>query len=221
MSFKAIALDIDGTVFSSEEIILETYVDSIREFAEATGKEIDIPGHPEIMREIGKPVKVIFQNLLPNLPEADQNRISDRVLELLVQKIQIGKGHYYPGSETTLETLHQKGIILTACSNGRTPYVSAILEKMGVLPLFRPILVIDQISRFAKGDILRDIIRDLDAQPREVLMVGDRFSDYEAARKNGSPFAFCEYGHAEPGEIPDYEFLLKEPEDLLKILKLA
>ena len=61
MSIQILALDIDGTVFSSEDIILETYAESITEFARLTKKDIITPSHDRIMKEIGQPVKTIFQ----------------------------------------------------------------------------------------------------------------------------------------------------------------
>lgn len=218
MSIQILALDIDGTIFSSEEIILETYAESVSEYAKITGTEIQIPSRDRIMQEIGKPVKVIFRNLLPQLDDDGRDRISDRVLGILVEKIQSGKGHFYPGIEKTLRDLHNKGFKLGACSNGRYPYVEAILKQIQVLHLFLPLVVLDNKTRFVKGDILLHYAREYSIPTKNILMVGDRYSDWEAAQKANSPFAFCQYGHAEPGEIPNQDFVLEKPEDLQKIL---
>lgn len=49
-------------------------------------------------------------------------------------------------------------------------------------------------------------------------MVGDRKSDLDAALDAESPFAFCEYGHAELGEIDTYAMKLTIIKDLLDYL---
>lgn len=218
MSIQILALDIDGTVFSSEDIILETYAESITEFARLTKKDIITPSHDRIMKEIGQPVKTIFQNLLPELQESDREKISDRILSLLVEKIQSGRGHYYDKIEITLRDLHSKGFKLTGCSNGRSPYIEAILKQINILSLFQPLVVLDDKSRIVKGDILLHYIKEYQVPAKHILMVGDRYSDWEAAQKAGTPFAFCAYGHADPGEIPSYDFILEKPSDLAKIL---
>ncbi len=218
MGIRYIALDIDGTIFSSEPIILDTYTEAIQEYAEIRGLRISVPDRERILNEIGKPVKMIFANLLPMMPEQEREKISDRVLALLVEKIGEGKGYYYPEVESTIRELHQKGFKLLACSNGRAAYIEAILKYLNVLSLFLPLAVIDYKQRKDKGDILLYYLRQYSLKPEEVLMVGDRHSDWEAARKAGTLFAFCEYGHATPGEIPDQDYLLSMPSDLRAIL---
>lgn len=218
MGIRYVALDIDGTVFSSESIITETYREAIQEYAEMRGLTMSIPSHEKIMNEIGKPVKIIFKNLLPLLPEIERDRISNRVLSLLVEKIQEGKGYYYPGIESTIRELHSKGIYFLACSNGRIAYIEAILKYINVLILFKPIVVLDNESRKEKKDILLYYLKEYSLDPKELLMVGDRYSDWEAAKEAGCPFVFCRYGHSSPGEIPNYDYAIDSPEELKKIL---
>ncbi|MCC5815669.1 MAG: HAD family hydrolase [Leptospira sp.] len=218
MSIRVLAFDIDGTIFSSESIISQVYAEAVSEYAALRGLTIPIPGHEDIMKEIGKPVKTIFANLLPMMPPKERDKISDRVLSLLVENIQAGKGHYYEEIENTIRDLHSKGFKLVACSNGRSAYIEAILKYLNVLSLFCPLVVLDEKNRLEKGDILAHYIKEMNIPAESILMIGDRHSDWEASRKTGSPFAFCDYGHADPGEIPNYEFILKNPEDLKKIL---
>ncbi|WCL47951.1 HAD family hydrolase [Leptospira sp. GIMC2001] len=218
MRFEILALDIDGTVFSSEDIILETYLDSVSEYSQKSGENIQLPSHERIMAEIGKPVKTIFRNLLPDLHEQGRDQISDRVLSLLVEKILSGRGKFYDGIAETISELHNQGFRIAACSNGRYAYVEAILRKLDVLQYFLPIVVLDNEQRKVKGDILLHYLDVYNLESKQILMVGDRHSDWEAAQVALTPFAFCEYGHAEPNEIPSYDFALKTPSDLKKIV---
>ncbi|PJZ54699.1 HAD family hydrolase [Leptospira adleri] len=217
-SLQALAFDVDGTLFSSEEIILEVYKDAIEHFSQSSGIPIELPSRERIMDEIGKPVKTIFLNLLPQLREEERDRISDSVLRFLCQKIRNGEGEFYPKVKETIESLSRKGFRILAASNGRRAYVETILEVAGVLPLFDPILVIDNERIKTKGGILKEYVKLYGFEPEKILMIGDRLSDHEAARQNGCPFAFCAYGHANPGEIPDFEIELKNLSDLAQLL---
>lgn len=215
---RLLAFDIDGTIFSSEDIILDTYREAIREYSNLRGLNIPVPSQEDIMQEIGKPVPVIFQNLLPMMPEKEREKISDHVLSLLVEKIQKGKGHYYSGIENVIRDLHSKGFKLVVCSNGRSAYIEAILKQLNILSLFLPILVLDGKDRKEKGDILLGYIKTTGIPPESILMIGDRFSDWEASQKAETLFAFCHYGHAASDEIPGFDYLLENPSDLQKIL---
>ena len=84
---KILAFDIDGTLFSSENIILETYIESIQRFIQSSGRHIPIPSKEKIIEQVGLPVKQIFRNLLPELNEEERDSISDSVLTLLREKI--------------------------------------------------------------------------------------------------------------------------------------
>ncbi|GBF49185.1 phosphatase [Leptospira ryugenii] len=211
-----LAFDVDGTLFSSESIIFQTYVQAIEEFAAKTGKITKLPSHEAIMAEIGKPVKTIFENLLPDLSPEEREGISHRVLELLCDSIRNGGGDFYAGVGSTIHHLKEKGYTITCASNGRRAYVETVLETAGVLAYFEPILVVNQEHILTKGDIVSEYLKKYQLSPESLVLIGDRYSDWEAARNNGCRFAFCSYGHANPGEIPDFDwefadlFALKE-----------
>ncbi|TGJ98642.1 HAD family hydrolase [Leptospira langatensis] len=211
---RALAFDVDGTLFSSEGIILETYAEAIRRFSLDSGIPIEVPNRERIMLEIGKPVKTIFLNLVPQLKESERDKISDSVLNLLVSKILQGEGEFYPKVTETVTSLKNKGYQILAASNGRRPYVETILKVSNILQLFDPVVVLDNVEIKTKPDIVAKYLQDYSLAPDEILMIGDRSSDHEAARKNGTPFAFCAYGHAPAGEIPDWEVSLAQLEDL-------
>lgn len=140
---QTLAFDVDGTLFSSEGMILEVYRDSIRNFSETFKIQISLPSRDQLMMEIGKPVKTIFRNLLPQLNEEQRDAISDSVLRFLCERIKKGEGELYPSVKETIESLSKKGFRILAASNGRKPYIETILEVAGVLSYFDPILVLD------------------------------------------------------------------------------
>jgi phosphoglycolate phosphatase len=215
---KILAFDIDGTLFSSENIILDTYIESIQKFIKSSGRELLIPSKEKIIKQVGLPVKQIFRNLLPELNEEERDSISDNVLVLLCEKIYEKKGTLYSGVEDCIKELFDRKYILCIASNGRAGYINAILDSYKLLSYFKELVVIDYSSIQSKGDILKSYLTKFNMTGENALMIGDRKSDWEAANYGGSPFAFCEYGHAEPKEIDSFSLKLTAIHDLLAFL---
>lgn len=213
MKYQYFALDIDGTIFSSEQIIYPVYREAIELFCRERNTTLEAPGQERIMLEIGKPVKKIFENLFPQLAEKDRDVLSDTVLRLLCEKIAAGGGKYYPAVTETIEKIIQRGGKILVASNGRRPYIEAILAYCKILQYVQAPTYIDGQSIRNKSDILRHYV-SLGIGPRSVVMVGDRLSDLEAAQAVGCDFAWCAYGHALPGEVTTYTIRLDQFADL-------
>ena len=215
MKYEYFALDIDGTVFSSEEIIYPVYKESIELWSNASGHALDTPGRERIMLEIGKPVKTIFQNLFPQLSENDRDTLSDSVLKLLCDKISAGAGEYYPDVKKTIDAITERGGKILVASNGRRPYIEAILRYAGVLQHVIYPTYIDGEKIFTKSDIMRHYT-SMGIAREKIVMVGDRLSDLEAAEAINCDFAWCAYGHAPAGEITKWAVKLDRFADLLQ-----
>ncbi|MCB1159108.1 MAG: HAD family hydrolase [Leptospiraceae bacterium] len=203
---RLLAFDVDGTLFSTENIIAGTYQSAIRRFSESSGENILVPSKEAIINEIGKPVKTIFRNLLPDISEEERDIISRSVLHILCEKIENGEGHYYEGIQETIEGLNQAGFIICAASNGRYPYIESVLKTAGVFSYFDSLVTLDYEKIHQKGEILNVYKQEYRLTSKEILMIGDRASDREAADFAETYFLYCEYGHANPGEVTRYDW---------------
>lgn len=215
---KIIAFDVDGTLFSSENVILDTYIESIQNFRIKSGKLIKVPTKEQIIEQVGLPVKQIFRNLLPEITEEERDSISDSVLILLCNKISEKKGKLFDQVLETIHQLHASKYILCIASNGRAPYINAILETYNLKKYFQDLFVINYETIKSKGDILRAYLDKFQESGQNMVMVGDRKSDLDAAKNVSCYFAYCEFGHADPGEIETYTFSLTSIQDLLDFL---
>jgi len=213
MKYKYFALDIDGTIFSSEDIIYPTYREAIERYCAERGATLVTPERGRIMLEIGKPVKKIFENLFPQLSEQDRDYLSDSVLKILCERIARGEGEYYPQVKETVETIVAQGGEILVASNGRQAYIDAILNYCGILKYVMHPTYIDGVQIRSKNEIMLAYTA-LGLPAKDILMVGDRLSDFDAARAIGCDFAWCAYGHAPPGEITEYEIRLEHFTDL-------
>lgn len=215
MRYEYFALDIDGTIFSSEEIIYPTYKEAIDRYNATQGGSLECPVRERIMLEIGKPVKKIFENLFPLLPETGRDTLSDSVLDILCERISHGEGEYYPAVSATIEAIAARGGKILVASNGRRRYIEAILDYCKVLSYVVHPTYIDGVKIKSKNDIMLSYAA-IGIPVAKMLMVGDRLSDFEAARAVRCDFAWCEYGHAPTGEINEFEIKLTAFSDLIQ-----
>ena len=216
MEIDAVLLDVDGTLFSSEGIIFQVYEDEFREFHRKYGVPKKIPTLQEIMAQIGKPVIEIFQNLAPGLAERERDSLSENILNNLVRRIGAGEGDHYSGVFETVQKLSESGFEIYAASNGRFPYVNAILKKNGTLPFFKEVPAIDNVTIKNKNELVSYILQKYKISPERAVLIGDRNSDREAALVNGCKFIACSYGHGDKIEHEGAIFFLDSFPDLLR-----
>ena len=220
-SVRAVLFDVDGTIFSSEEIIPDTYQNEFKKFREETGRPEHLPDFPQIMEQIGKPVVEIFRNLAPDLSQTEQDSLSARILTGLVEDIEKGQGIHYPGVFQTLQELKKRGYQIFAASNGRRPYIESILKAARISPFFTEVPCLDNVRIKNKIELVSDILKRYNFSGEEALMVGDRFSDREAAEKNKCRFAACRYGHGNEEELSGAHVYLEKIDDLLTVLPVS
>lgn len=215
---KAVLWDIDGTVFSSEDIIGDTYRQGFESYRARTGRPAEMPEHAKIMDQIGRPIVEIFRNLAPDLSSEERTELSEEILAKLVENINAGRGTYYPGAIETIQEIHNRGYALYGASNGRYPYVEAILRYSGVFDLFTAIPVVDNRAIKNKTDLVKHILESGGLEPHNAILVGDRYSDRDAALENGVFFAACRFGHGTPEEWEGARIFLDEISGLLDYL---
>lgn len=194
-SIQAVLLDIDGTLFSSEDMLLDVYHEAMVDFRKRHGRPETLPDLPAIMAQIGQPVKKIFQNLLPELAESDRDEIAAQILDDLVKRIEEGQGVYYDGVGDTLKRLYDAGFRIFSASNGRKAYVDAILKAAGIDHLFEAVPVIDNVRIFNKNELVACTLQDYGLKPEQCIIVGDRATDRDAGRANNVAFVATLYGH--------------------------
>jgi len=216
---RAVLFDIDGTLFSSEDIIEQIYKEEFINYRNAYGKPEKIPSSSEIMAEIGKPVVKIFEALAPDLTEKERDLLSETILHGLVKGIGEGRGHHYPGTREALMRISSR-YDLYAASNGRLPYVESILKVNEVDHLFKAVPFLDYKRIHTKDELVASILKDHGLKPEEALLVGDRTSDRDAALNNGCIFVACRYGHGSEEEWKGAHYFIDSITELADLLSV-
>lgn len=211
---KAIFWDIDGTLFSSEEIIADTYRQAFLDIQTSTTTKVKIPSISDILEQIGKPLKEIYQNLVPELNEHERTNLASQVNGDLVRRITYGEGKYYQNISASLSALHSRGYKFFCASNGCYPYVEAILRVGNVIQYFQKIETLDNKSILNKIELVAYLLKKYNLSAEESVLVGDRKSDSDAAYHNKIGFIACAYGHGRESEWKDPQLVIKSLAEL-------
>lgn len=201
MKIKAFVFDVDGTLFSSDEIVAPAYFEAVKTFNAQTRLSLLAPTAREVLDKIGKPAPVILKNLFPDITQEQQITLGQSARSHLIRLILEGGARLYPGVLKTLYRLKSGGIALKTASNGNPDYLDAIYSYYGLYEFFGEVMSIYDAGLKDKGDILLRYQERLNLMPEEMVMVGDRLSDLEAAKKAGCRFIGVAYGHGGASEL--------------------
>lgn len=198
-----IAFDLDGVLYSSEPFLGAAYREAIATVnARRPGSFPRVPTTPEILAHVGWPVPVILARLFAGIDPAAVELLSAEMLAVIGAHVARREGIVFPGVPETLDCLRRADFLLAVASNGRRAYVEAVLAANNLARYFVDRITVDGSGAVTeKSHILRAYVTRHRLTPSQLVMVGDRASDVEAARAVGCRFIGCDYGHGHRDEI--------------------
>jgi phosphoglycolate phosphatase len=103
----------------------------------------------------------------------------------------------YPGVPETLTELRRRGFRTAICTNKPQRATIAVLQGLGLLPLFDGIAGGDRfaVRKPDPGHLLK-LMAELGASPAASAMIGDNENDAAAARAAAVPLVLMRYGYA-------------------------
>jgi phosphoglycolate phosphatase len=197
-----IAFDLDGVIYSSEPFLGEAYREAIANVnAQRPNAFPRVPSTREILDHVGWPVPVILARLFPNIDRAAVDLLYAETLTVIFAKVARGEGILFSGVAETLARLQASGFLLAVASNGRRRYVETVLSSNGIARHFTDLITVESGPINDKAQILHAYVERHGLTPQQIVMVGDRASDVEAAAAVGCHFIGCDYGHGYRSEI--------------------
>ena len=212
-----IAFDIDGTIYDATSIVIEAFETGIKNFIKKNNSHIKIPAYDEIMKVVGIPVDEIFRILFPGLNRRELIDINNECTRCFETIIRDGGGKIFDNVFETIEKLYNSGYIMLAASNGRLEYVKSILETFDLIKFFQKPIMCPGGNIIDKTDLVRYYVKNV-TKGNLIVMVGDRFTDREAAEMNKIPFVGCAFGHAGLDEISGSRWIVNKFEDIPGII---
>ena len=184
---KAIIFDFDGTLVNSAPGIMETIGTLMQEMGKAALTE-------EQMRAcVGPPIHQFFPQMLRILPEEMDDAVTR--YRRIFKENALAKLHIFDGIAELLSDLKKRGLLLGIATCKLRSTTISQLKTLGIFDYFDEVSGADpDRNLFEKADILREAVSNLQVQPEEALMVGDRKYDLIGANAHRVPAIGVLYG---------------------------
>lgn len=182
------ALDLDGTL-----------VDSAGDICRHVNATLQAMGQPvreqtEIRRHIGRGAQLLMRGLLPNASDNEIHSATDDYRRRY-QAAPLVECVLYPGAVELLQRLKAAGVPMALVTNKPQEIAVAMLEQLGVLPLFSSVQGAVE-GRAHKPDPagIRAAAELVGAEPSTTVMVGDSVVDLDTAVAFGCAFQGVAHG---------------------------
>lgn len=184
-------IDVDGTIIDSYPGIRRAFLATLEQLGE------EIPDENWLRTIPGPPLEHTFSRL--NIDPLPAKQIYNGFYSDYGWK----EAELFPGWPKALAEWKAAGhILVTATSKGEFN-ATRMLDRLGVLPHFDFIGAANQSgTRVAKSDVIAHVIdsMQLELDPSDTLMIGDRHHDIEGAAVFGIPTALVTWGYGTQAE---------------------
>lgn len=212
---KALIFDMDGTLFQTATV-LEPALDDTFHYLRSVGKwegATPIEGYRRIM---GVPLPEVWATLMPDHADDVRRETDELFLCKLVERISSGKAGIYPHVEELFSDLKGQGYDLYIASNGLRKYLDAIVAYYGLDRWVTEVFSIEDLDSLDKTDLVRSAVEKHGITAG--VMVGDRLSDFKAAKANSLYAIGCRFDFSVEEELQQADFVV---DDLLEIKEIV
>jgi phosphoglycolate phosphatase len=199
MKFKTVIFDLDGTLIDSYVAIQESLNYVLEHF-----------GQPKVdLATTKKMVGRGLENLMVQAVGEDRKEQAIALFRKSYDETVMRGTFLLPEVKDTIRELYEKGIKMAVASNKPSIYSRTILENFGLNPYFEACYGPDVVKQTKPHPaMLEGLMKELNADKKETLYVGDMVIDVETARNAGVPVALIATGGNSSEELralnPDY-----------------
>jgi len=192
-NYKSVIFDLDGTLTDSKEGIIDSLDFSLKHFGVDLERKV-------LGRYIGEPLYKIYRDVL----KTDDKEKIDLAIRLYRENFEIEgmfKNRVYDGVESLLSELKLSGKDIFLATIKPTKFATQILKHFSLIEYFKYVLGTEMDGKnSSKEELIGLIIEKFKLKKDEVIMVGDRKSDYDGAKYNGIDSIIVSYGYIEENE---------------------
>lgn len=208
---KLLVFDYDGTLHNTILIYEPAFRGAFRHLVEqGYAEDIEIP-REQIESWLGMNVPEMWQSFMPELDDEIKLSASLEVGALMVEEIRKHRASWYPNTEKVLDKLKEQGYEMVVLSNCKTDYRDTHWKEFKMNRWFTEFYDCESFDYAPKTQIIHEIQKKYG---NEIIVIGDRKSDFACAREADSPFVGCLYGFGFPGELDGAEALINSIEQL-------
>jgi phosphoglycolate phosphatase len=204
-----VIFDLDGTLSDSAEGIIRSINYALPKLGFNEQKREDL------LQYIGPPLNVTFERL---------TGIEDK--EFLLNAVNIFRERYftvgfkenvlYKGIRDVVKQLVNLGNILCIATTKRKDIAENVLRHFEIFEYFTQVHGSDIYRK--KTDLLMDMINDPLLNNRPMIMIGDRDTDFIAAKEAGMPSIAVRWGYGNDDEFKLATAVVEKPNDLAEAI---
>lgn len=194
MSYSHVLFDLDGTLTDPQVGITKSVQYALAKFG------ITVYDLEHLTPFIGPPLQRSFQEFY-GLSAADSLRAVEYYREYFSQN-GIFENQLYNGIADLLQSLYACNVVLVVATSKPTMFAQQILHHFGLASYFT--LVVGSNldgTRSDKTEIIAHVLAQMQLDPANVVMIGDRKHDLIGARNCGIHSIGVEYGYGSPEEL--------------------
>lgn len=212
---KYLLFDLDGTITDPKEGITKCVQYALSKFD--IEEECD-----NLLSFIGPPLTDSFMDFYGF--DKQKAELAIKYYRERYAKIGLFENSAIDGIHEVLEKLKNSGYTLAVATSKPTCFAISICEKYDFSKYFDIIMGSElDGTRTKKSEIIYEVLKQLNAKPEEVVMIGDRKYDIIGAKEVGTASIGVRFGYAEDGELEKAgaDFIVGTPNELLScILKM-
>ena len=117
-----------------------------------------------------------------------------------------------------LKKLKESGYVLAVATSKPTHFATPICDKFELSKYFDLIIGSElDGTRTRKSEVICEVLKQLNANPTDVIMIGDRKHDIIGAKEAGTASIGVTFGYAEDNELEEAgaDFVVNTPGELL------
>ena len=211
---KSIIFDFDGTLHNTIKIYYPAFssgVEILREHGFARDFELS---EKNVAKFLGEKPNFAYELIARGADENLKKEVMALVGKNMDENIKKGIGELYDGTIKVLEEL-SKNYDLYILSNCRESYLDTALDVYGIKNYFKKYFAAETYDYIPKDEIIK---MERQKIKEEIIFVGDRHHDMEAARINNLKSIFCSYGFGSDEEGKDANYKISSIGEILKLL---
>jgi phosphoglycolate phosphatase len=215
MRIQNILFDLDGTLTDPAEGITRCFQHSLNRL------DKPCPSQAELASHIGPPIRQAFATILQS---SDETLIEEALAIYRERFSTIGlfENSVYEGVPEMLSRLHSLGYRLLIATSKPQVYAEKILEHFALNRFFIEVHGNELSGRLDdKAELLSELIARHKLDAAATLMVGDRWHDIVAAKKNGVRSLGVTYGYGSREELREAgaDCLCDRPEEIVSCIE--
>lgn len=211
---KSIIFDFDGTLHNTIKIYYPAFSEGVKILREhGFAKDFEL-SEENVSKFLGEKPNFAYDLLAKDADEKLKKGVMTHVGKKMDENIASGIGELYKGTVKVLEELYQN-YDLYILSNCRESYLENALDVYKIKKYFKNYYAAETFDYIPKDEIIKKERKNL---REEIIFIGDRHHDMEAARKNNLKCIFCSYGFGDESEGKDANCKISSIEELLEIL---